>query len=649
MRESIQSQAIKDISENYFNDNNIYMAELGTGSGKTKILLDSAFKILKKTNKSVIISTYSNQLVAQMKAEAEKYNSSNISNYDLNNIAILIGKSNYINPSIVLSDEFLEENNLNKEEVEDFISTTDGLTNEFINKFKLEPNLAKLISHNEESDVETSEDAPKLSSHINSVVNDKPKIYITNHMYLLVIYSFGRKLNEDIYKIPLLLDEVHTLNNVGSLFFSNSFSAYRLVVLCSSILQQPEISKEIKNNIISLKSAIVSLFSLKKDIGEMDKSSYIESLKKLNKLISENKKINSFLSSKKTIKGTIGQYKLMFKKELIEMRSILYTIEKKPKTELNIYYSPVKNYPTCSVMTDNPVKMLRNRFFSRSKGYVCGVSGTLKISQEERLSDNKWSFERIGLYEYSENLIKEVKDNEHLLLWNIRVKSIIFKVYEPIFKKTQALYKIFDDAKYQYPKYDKARAIDVRRNLESNWINNIADGIEDNIQGNTLILMTSYDNVYTMKEKLHNITNNKEAYIHDYKIIAASENESLEITKDKYIKAKESGSKVILITGLNAYTGLDLPGDLIDTLVFAKLPFEPNIKFFSSYNYGSYSTHLNNRLKAILAFRQGLGRGLRSTSDKVCYLIFDNRILEKRNSQFLYFLDKMAINADEML
>ena len=68
-------------------------------------------------------------------------------------------------------------------------------------------------------------------------------------------------------------------------------------------------------------------------------------------------------------------------------------------------------------------------------------------------------------------------------------------------------------------------------------------------------------------------------------IIAASENESLEITKDKYIKAKESGNKVILIAGLNAYTGLDLPGDLIDTLVFAKLPFEPNIKFFSSYNY----------------------------------------------------------------
>lgn len=49
MREYIQLQAINDISKVYFSDNNIYMAELGTGSGKTKILLDSAFEILKKT------------------------------------------------------------------------------------------------------------------------------------------------------------------------------------------------------------------------------------------------------------------------------------------------------------------------------------------------------------------------------------------------------------------------------------------------------------------------------------------------------------------------------------------------------------------------------------------------------------------------
>lgn len=648
MRELIQSQAIKEISEIYYNDNNIYMAELGTGSGKTKILLDSAYEILKETKKSIIISTYSNQLVSQMKAEAEKYNSSNISNYDLSDISILIGKSNYVDPLIVLSDEFLEEKILNKVEVEEFLNTTDGLTNDFINKFSLEPELSNLISYNDESNIESSEDAPKLSNHIDSIVNDKPKIYITNHMYLLVIYSFAKKINEDIYSIPLLLDEVHTLNNVGSLFFSSTFSAYRLSMLCSSLLQHStSYTAAIQKNLFALKSTIDSLFALKTNKSEMDTTSYIAALNKLNILISKNEILNSFLNKKKSSDGNVHQYKSMFKKELIEMRSILYTIEKKPKAELNIYYSPVKNYPTCSIVSDNPIKMLRDRFFARSKGYICGITGTLKVSQEDRLIDNKWSFERIGLYEYSENLIKAVEDNEHLLLWNTRVNSIIFKIYEPIFKKNQALYKIFDDVKYQYPKFDKARAMDVRKELELNWISNVADGIEDNMQGNTLILMSSYDNVTIMREKLHNIANNENAFIHDYEIIAASENEPLEITKNKYIKAKENGSKVILIAGLNAYTGLDLPGDLIDTLVFAKLPFEPNIKFFSSYHYGTHSTHSNNRLKAILTFRQGLGRGLRSVNDKVCFLIFDSRILEKRNSQFLYFLKNTALNVDD--
>lgn len=647
MRENIQNQAIKDISEIYYNDNNIYMAELGTGSGKTKILLDSAFNILKKTNKSVIISTYSNQLVSQIKAEAKKYNSLNISNYNLDDLSIVIGKSNYLDPLIVLSDEFLQDNNLNKDEVENFLSSSDGLTNEFINQFSLDANLSSAISYNEESILDASDDAPKLTTYINSIIYE-PKVYITNHMYLLAIYNFGKKINENIYTIPMLLDEVHTLNNAGSLFFSNTFSAYRLYTLCSSLIQDSKITKNIQKTFFSLKTTINSLFSLKNSKEQMNTVEYIESLKKLNELISNNKILNDFLKNKKNSDINSNQYKSMFKREIAEMRSILHTVVKKPKTEININYSPIKNYPTASVMTDNPINMLRNRFFARNKSYVCGVSGTLKISQEDRFIDNKWSFERIGLYEYSEALIKSVEDSESLHLWNNRVNSVIFKVYQSIFNKKQALYKIFDDEKYQYPKYDKERTIDVRKEEEINWINNLANGIEDNIQGNTLILMTSYDNVEYMNKRLIEIAKNEKAYLHNYTIIAASENEPLEITKNKYIKAKEDGNKVILIAGLNAYTGLDLAGDLIDTLVFSKLPFEPNTKFFSSYSYGSNSSHKNNRLKAILTFRQGLGRGLRSVEDKVCYLIFDNRILEKRNSQFLYFLEKMAINVDDI-
>lgn len=647
MRNKIQNTAINEISKTYFNENNIYMAELGTGVGKTKILLDSAYEILKKTNKSVIISTYSNQLVMQMRAEAEKYNSLNISNYDLNLLSILIGKNNYVDPIIVLSNDFLETNELNKDEVIDFLNSNDGLVSDFINHFSLSSTLSKLISYNEDSIIDNDEDAPKLSNNINSIVFEEPKIYITNHFYLLTMYLFGNKINEDIYKIPLLLDEVHTINNVGSLLYSNTFSAYRLSTLCSMLIQQ-SLSISMQKVFMSLRTTIDALFCLKKNEGEMKSVSYIFSLKKLNELISKNEKLNKFLKDKSGTNSEASQYKLMFKKELQEMKNILYSLEKKPKLELSIYYSPIKNYPTCSLVSDNPIKMLRDKFFARNKSYICGISGTLKISKEERIIENKWSFERIGLFSYPESLINAVENNEHLHAWNTRVNSIIFKTYDSIFNKNQAIYKVFTDVKYTYPKYDKARALETRKELEFNWINNVADGIEENIEGNTLILMSSYDNLSIMKERLDNIAKKQSSYLNDYKIIVASEDEPLELTKARYIETKELGHKVILIAGLNAYTGLDLPGELIDTLVFAKLPFEPNTKFFSSYQYGSHSTHANNRLKAILTFRQGLGRGLRSTEDKVCYLIFDSRILEKRNNQFMYFLDNMATNVDEL-
>ena len=52
-------------------------------------------------------------------------------------------------------------------------------------------------------------------------------------------------------------------------------------------------------------------------------------------------------------------------------------------------------------------------------------------------------------------------------------------------------------------------------------------------------------------------------------------------------------------------------------------------------NYGSV---INNRNKAIITFRQGIGRGLRNNHDKVFIAVCDPRIYDKKNSSFLYWL-----------
>ena len=81
-----------------------------------------------------------------------------------------------------------------------------------------------------------------------------------------------------------------------------------------------------------------------------------------------------------------------------------------------------------------------------------------------------------------------------------------------------------------------------------------------------------------------------------------------------------------------------------NTLIIGKLPFEPNHflkkRTDTDNNYGSV---INNRNKAIITVRQGIGRGLRNNHDKVFIAVCDPRIYDKKNSSFLYFIESMSI------
>ena len=112
----------------------------------------------------------------------------------------------------------------------------------------------------------------------------------------------------------------------------------------------------------------------------------------------------------------------------------------------------------------------------------------------------------------------------------------------------------------------------------------------------------------------------------------------------EYKKLAMNGNRTILIGNISFFTGIDLPNELINTLIIGKLPFEPNHflkkRTDTDNNYGSV---INNRNKAIITFRQGIGRGLRNNHDKVFIAVCDPRIYDKKNSSFLYFIESMSI------
>jgi len=219
-RNLLQKTAIENITEKYYNSSQIFFAEYPTGSGKTKILLESALKIFKEQDTSVIISTSNNALVFDMIHKAQEYG------LDCSNIEPLIGKKNYIDVDIVQTEIFLEESGLKIEDVKAF-EDVEIPVDELLVQEKL---------------------SNKFSQKISKIFKTK-KIYITNHFYMILIYNQIGKDNLDINhisKVPLLIDEAHQLHGAANNFFTNTISLYRSMIYLGLLSKLKFSKKDLK-------------------------------------------------------------------------------------------------------------------------------------------------------------------------------------------------------------------------------------------------------------------------------------------------------------------------------------------------------------------------------------------------------------------
>ena len=79
------------------------------------------------------------------------------------------------------------------------------------------------------------------------------------------------------------------------------------------------------------------------------------------------------------------------------------------------------------------------------------------------------------------------------------------------------------------------------------------------------------------------------------------------------------------------WEGIDIPGDDLSALVIARLPFAvPSEPIFAA-RAETYSNSFQQFAvpDAILRFRQGFGRLIRSRSDRGLVAIFDSRVISK--------------------
>ncbi|SJZ71758.1 ATP-dependent DNA helicase DinG [Pilibacter termitis] len=106
-------------------------------------------------------------------------------------------------------------------------------------------------------------------------------------------------------------------------------------------------------------------------------------------------------------------------------------------------------------------------------------------------------------------------------------------------------------------------------------------------------------------------------------------------SKEKIMK-RFRFTKGAALFGTDSYwDGVDLPGDVLELLIVTKLPFENPLRPFVKSYYDYLSTKGLSPFsslslpKAALRLRQGLGRLIRSSSDRGVMFILDDRILTK--------------------
>jgi ATP-dependent DNA helicase DinG len=140
--------------------------------------------------------------------------------------------------------------------------------------------------------------------------------------------------------------------------------------------------------------------------------------------------------------------------------------------------------------------------------------------------------------------------------------------------------------------------------------------------GRTMVLFTSYAQLKRTAKNIANPLAQKDIVIYEQGE-GASPNALLESFK--------STERAILLGTRSFWEGVDIPGEALSVLVIAKLPFavptDPLVAARSEIFEDPFNEY--HLPEAILRFRQGFGRLIRTQSDRGVVVILDRRVLTK--------------------
>lgn len=156
--------------------------------------------------------------------------------------------------------------------------------------------------------------------------------------------------------------------------------------------------------------------------------------------------------------------------------------------------------------------------------------------------------------------------------------------------------------------------------------------IAKNSKKNILVLFTSYETLQSVYDQLQ-----KRKAFAGKELLAQGVSGSRERIVKRFFRSQGN----VLLGASSFWEGVDLPGKTLEILVVTRLPFDSPERPFIQAKYqwlerqGKSSFYEEALPKAVLRLKQGVGRLIRSESDKGMLLLLDERILSASYSSYI--------------
>ncbi|MCK5780050.1 MAG: DEAD/DEAH box helicase [Psychrilyobacter sp.] len=181
--------------------------------------------------------------------------------------------------------------------------------------------------------------------------------------------------------------------------------------------------------------------------------------------------------------------------------------------------------------------------------------------------------------------------------------------------------------------YEKQMKVYIPRDLPSPTERGFLDGIKDFVEklvkrtkGNTFLLFTSYSTLnylyFMLKDSFEK--ENFDLFIQG------------EAPRNQLVDMYKKSSKPVLFGTSSFWEGVDVKGDKLKSVIIVKLPFkvpsDPVVEaIIENLNEEGKNAFMEYQIpEAIIKFKQGMGRLIRSRDDRGVITILDNRIITKR-------------------